>query len=203
MHCTPKTLLTGVFGPLLRRSASLPPAYLLPSFTHVTTATFSSTSARQARARKPQPPKRKDNNPARGVSALRRTGLGKTQTLSVRLENLPKPVLDPARRRAVVTDPNHGLWDFFHQTPNNIAEEQELMSVLTPEQLAGHGRGWTQSELRNKDWDDLWRLWWVCVKERNRLATLEAELKKMAPAYGEHESRNRRDEVSVESGKLW
>ena len=52
-------------------------------------------------------------------------------------------------------------------------------------------------ELRNKDWEDLHRLWWVCVKERNRIATYEAERKRLRAGYGEFEADGRLGEVSI------
>ena len=41
------------------------------------------------------------------------------------------------------------------------------------------GRSWTVGELRSRDWDSLHQLWWVCVKERNRLATEKLERKRL------------------------
>jgi large subunit ribosomal protein L47 len=54
---------------------------------------------------------RKDRNKSRGVSALRRTGPKKP--LSVSKEELPRPVLDPAKRSKVPVKDDHGLWQFF------------------------------------------------------------------------------------------
>lgn len=101
---------------------------------------------------------------------------------------LPKPVLDPARRTQVETDPDHGLWEFF--PPN-----KSLMA--TPAELKAHGRSWKVQELRAKDWDDLHRLWWVCIKERNRLYTYANERKRLGGMYGDYESEGRMKQVSV------
>ena len=73
--------------------------------------------------------KRKDYNKNRGVSERRRTGLRRRQTLSVSLQQVPVPVLDPDQRSKVEGDPNHGLWGFF--------KDRRLLS--TPEQLGAHG----------------------------------------------------------------
>jgi len=90
------------------------------------------------------------------------------------------------RRSKVQVDQDHGLWDFL---PANRA------NMSTPEELNAHGRGWTVPELRNKDWDDLHRLWWVCLKERNRIQTILGEMQRIERVYGEVESANRDLEV--------
>lgn len=177
MHCTCRSLLSSTLLPAVSRASGLPPAFLLPAFSVHQTATFSSTTPYHAR---------RDGNPNRGVSALRRTGLNKRQKLSVKLENLPKPIRDPAKRSQVQVAEDHGLYDFL---PASQA------SMHTPEELNAHGRGWTVPELRNKDWDDLHRLWWVCIKERNRIQTTLHEMQRLGSVYGDVESGDRDKEV--------
>lgn len=53
------------------------------------------------------------------------------------------------------------------------------------------GRAWTIGELRTKDWEALHQLWWVCVKERNRLATEKIERHRLQAGYGDRETENR------------
>lgn len=84
-------------------------------------------------------------------------------------------------------DEDHGLWDFF---------PSDRKTMATPEEMAAHGRSWTVAELRNKDWDDLHRLWWVCLKEKNRLNTYAAERDRIGNMYGSHESMKRLSTVS-------
>jgi large subunit ribosomal protein L47 len=179
MHCTCKTVLNGVFSAPLSRAVTLPPSFLIPAIS----APFSTTSSQQKRARK-------DGNPRRGVSALYRRGLDKWQLkqMSAAREPLPKPVLDPARRTSVETDPDHGLWEFFPPSRSTMA---------TPAEMSAHGRQWTVQELRAKDWDDLHRLWWVCIKERNRLNTYALERRRVGNMYGDYESNNRIRVVST------
>lgn len=129
---------------------------------------------------------KKDNNSNRGVSAVRRTGLRARQTLSVRqkdFENQKLPTPVKVEEKPTGTQ-DHGLWDFF--------KDQTLLS--TPKELSQHGREWTMGELRSKDWDSLHQLWWVCVKERNRLATEKLERTRLKAMYGDHEGK-KRDEV--------
>ncbi|KAF1843570.1 MRP-L47-domain-containing protein [Cucurbitaria berberidis CBS 394.84] len=126
---------------------------------------------------------KKDNNKTRGLSAVRNTGLRPRQTLSVKnkdFENqqLPKPV---KIENKVTGTPDHGLWDFF--------KDQQLLQTPVEEQR--HGRAWTVGELRSRDWDSLHQLWWVCVKERNRLATEKIERKRLEAGYGDLESTHR------------
>lgn len=60
----------------------------------------------------------------------------------------------------VKTPAEHPLWQFF-------GPQREL--VRTREQLEGIGAPWTVPQLRRKSFDDLHTLWYVCLKERNRL----------------------------------
>ncbi|KAF2217870.1 hypothetical protein CERZMDRAFT_104345 [Cercospora zeae-maydis SCOH1-5] len=181
MHCTCKTLLSSVFAaPFARATTSIPPTFLAPALGVSQTASFSTSTVFHARKKV-----RKDGNPARGVSALRRTGL-KKQKLSITVADLPKPVLDPSRRSEVEVDEDHGLWEFF---------PQDRKSMATPEEMLQHGRSWETKELKHKDWDDLHRLWWVCIKERNRLKTYELERTRAGNMFGQYESEQREKEI--------
>lgn len=158
MHCSSASLLRTTLLYHSPKPSALPPLFLTPAFAaNSQTTSFSTT---------PRSPARRDGNSSRGTSALRHTGLNKKQRLSVRLSNLPRPVRDPARRSTVEVSKDHPLYAFL---PNSES------AIDTPEELSAHGRAWTITELRNKDWEDLYRLYWVCVRERNRIATQEAE----------------------------
>ncbi|KAB2580352.1 putative 50s ribosomal protein l4 protein [Lasiodiplodia theobromae] len=128
-----------------------------------------------------------DRNKNRGVSALRKTGLRPRQTLAMNKEKLPVPRPVAQRPKAPV-HPDHGLWQFFNADKKLLA---------TPEEDMAFGRAWTVQELRQKSWEDLHRLWWVCVKERNRLATAAYERKRINAGYGEYEAEARDNEVKL------
>ena len=59
------------------------------------------------------------------------------------------------------------------------------------------GRAWTVPELRDKSWKVLHCLWWVCAKERNRIATSKIEHARAKAGSGEYELENRDKTVSI------
>ncbi len=72
--------------------------------------------------------RKRDGNPNRGISALRRTGL--RYPVGMSKEPLPQPVLDPNKRSKIKVDENHGLWGFFNKNRTALS---------TPEEDNSHG----------------------------------------------------------------
>ncbi|KAK2759479.1 54S ribosomal protein L4 mitochondrial [Arachnomyces sp. PD_36] len=157
----------------------LPPPFLAPALhfplisSSIQTSRFSTTHAVAAR----------EKSKLRGVSAIHRTG--PRRPLLVSKHPLPRPVENPEKRE---TTPNHGLWGFFGD---------DKSALIPPADEHSHGRSWTIEELRQKSWDDLYSLWWVCVKERNRIATSNSERERLQAGYGEYEANHRDETVRV------
>lgn len=66
---------------------------------------------------------------------------------------------------------DHPLWRFF---------DRQRESITSPNRAQAAGaRSWTAFELRLKSFDDLHTLWYVCLRERNRLFTEREEMRRM------------------------
>jgi hypothetical protein len=61
------------------------------------------------------------------------------------------------------------LWSDFHKSCCTV-------KLTQPNRL---GRAWEAAELRRKNFKDLHTLWYVCVRERNLLATQRAEFRRL------------------------
>ncbi|KAI0489749.1 mitochondrial 39-S ribosomal protein L47 (MRP-L47)-domain-containing protein [Xylaria cf. heliscus] len=124
---------------------------------------------------------RRDNNRFRGLSSIYRSGT--RFRMNIDKSETPQPA---DYMPEVKVDPNHGLWDFFYS-------KDKLL--LTPQEDREHGRAWTVEELRHKSWEDLHKLWWVCVKEQNRLLTARKERTRLQLVNGISEGAGRLNEV--------
>ncbi|QSZ33566.1 hypothetical protein DSL72_005134 [Monilinia vaccinii-corymbosi] len=162
----------------LRKAGSTPPVFLLPCLQGPSTtpsctqSTSFSTSSTHLYPR--------DMNRLRGVSTQRRTG--PRQALSVSKTKLPQPILDASKRIKVKVDENHGLYEFFRHKDKPIS---------TPAEEGSHGRPWSAEELRRKSWEDLHSLWWICCKERNRIATESFERNRLEAGSGDEDAEKR------------
>ncbi|KAF7508809.1 hypothetical protein GJ744_008686 [Endocarpon pusillum] len=179
-------------------SRYMPPVFLAPALQPFLCLTTSNTASQatshhhhhhQHHPFSTTPPlkirlRNREKNKSRGVSAIRRTG--PRVPLSMSKYPLPEPVWDPPSRKEFKTRDDHGLWGFFNE---------KRTAMTAPEDLDAHGRAWTTAELAKKSWEDLWTIWWRCVRERNYLATEANERHRVAAGYGEAESKERVAEV--------
>ncbi|KIV89864.1 hypothetical protein PV10_07232 [Exophiala mesophila] len=170
----------------------LAPAFLKPTQTVfpalVSSRTFSSSIAHSSSNRRSG-----EANKKRGESAIRRTGPRTTQGRW----NFALP--EPAFRERVAqpTDylgtANHGLWQFFDSTKKSMVE---------PHVSAQHGRAWTREELSRKSFEDLHKLYWVCIKHKNQTLTLERERVRRRAGYGEAEAEERIAEIKKTMSRI-
>ena len=123
----------------------IPPAFLVPALQWgpFTTKSHFSTSAANNFPRKQYVPRKikKDNNPDRGVSGLRRTGLKNSVAMSK--VSLPQPVLDPKKRSKLQVDEHHGLWGFFNKDKKSLStpEEDHAHGMFERATVVGHSCG--------------------------------------------------------------
>jgi large subunit ribosomal protein L47 len=69
-----------------------------------------------------------------------------------------RPPVPPTVKNLEVLD-DHPLWQFFHDK-KYIRKFDEINNM---------GEPWSVAMLRRKSFEDLHTLWWVCIKERNKL----------------------------------
>lgn len=102
------------------------------------------------------------------AQTIRMVGVARFSTAAARLARtkgyrvardveLRKPIL-PTIDNIKVRD-DHPLWEFFHKK----------QFVRSPDELDVQGRSWKVQDLRKKSFEDLHALWYVCLKEMNRI----------------------------------
>ncbi|KAI0754970.1 mitochondrial 39-S ribosomal protein L47 (MRP-L47)-domain-containing protein [Daedaleopsis nitida] len=75
---------------------------------------------------------------------------------------------------SIEVNPNHGLYGFFRRKEKDGIVSYDTLEHTDPISDKS-GRAWTAAELRRKSFKDLHTLWYVVLRERNLLATQQAE----------------------------
>ncbi|KAJ3022541.1 39S ribosomal protein L47, mitochondrial, partial [Thoreauomyces humboldtii] len=107
---------------------------------------------------------------------------------------LSRPTAAPSAAtpaRAVVTGLQRGLEDFFESDKGWAWSETEVPT----------GRAWLASELRTKSFEDMHSLWWMCIKEQNRLYSQKEEARRFQ-LYFPHRERMYQVKTTMKRIKL-
>ncbi|KEF59669.1 uncharacterized protein A1O9_04515 [Exophiala aquamarina CBS 119918] len=170
------------------RSTSIP-VFLVPAFSRPCSSrpVTSSRSFSSSEPRGKRQTKAGETNKKRGVSAMR--GTGPLVNRGLWAYPLPEPV---ARSRVPKqTDyedtADHGLWQFFHA---------DRKALVPPEEESSHGRAWSYGELSIKSFEDLHKLYWLCIKEQNQILTRSREMSRVRAGFGDLELEEKRKVVS-------
>lgn len=96
-------------------------------------------------------------NPARALKYAKEVRASQTGNLKLRAP------IEPSVKDVKVSE-THPLWQFFDNQRQYIRKAQDLQDI---------GAAWSIPQLRRKGFTDLHQLWYVCLKEMNRLSREE------------------------------
>lgn len=93
------------------------------------------------------------------------------------LSILNKIQIRPILRPFSSTKVSLGLEEFFDSSKGFLWNDKELKT----------GRAWSAAELRKKSFEDLHSLWWVSIKEINKLQSHKQEARRFKLFYANKE----------------